>query len=79
MFHEAHPSIPGPTLLVVVAYDVLVVGIWMLCQVPLNQVSCLICCKPENTQKRIWSYMTNFSEHQSTQTDKDLLMDSCLP
>ena len=78
MFHEAHPSIPGPALLVVVAYNVLVVGIWMLCQVPLNQVSCLICCKPGNAQQRIWSYMTNFSEHQSAQTDKDLLMDSCL-
>lgn len=56
MFHEAHPSIPGPALLVVVAYDVLIVGIWMLCQVSLNQVSCLICCKPGNAQKRVWSY-----------------------
>ena len=78
VFHEAHPSIPGPALFVVVAYNVLVVGIRMLCQVPLNQVSRLICCKPGDAQKRIWSYRTNFSEHQSAQTDKDLLKDSCL-
>ncbi|KAI6074319.1 hypothetical protein LUU34_00484700 [Aix galericulata] len=38
VFHEAHPSIPGPALLVVVAYNVLVVGIWMLCQ-----YNCLAC------------------------------------
>lgn len=69
MFHEAHPSIPGPALLVVVAYDVLVVGIWVLCQVALNQVSCLICCKPGNTPKRSWSYMTILSDHHSAHKD----------
>lgn len=78
MFHEAHPSIPGPALLVVVAYNVLVVGIWMLCQVALNQVSCLICCKPGNAQKRNWSYTTIMSHHQSAHKDKDLLMDKLI-
>lgn len=59
VLHEAHASIPGPALLVIVAHDVLVVGVWVLCQVPLDQVSCLISCKPGNAQKRIWNYVVN--------------------
>lgn len=68
VLHEAHPSIPRPALLIVVAYNVLVVGIWMLCQVPLNQVPCLICCKPE--QKRICGD-TNIFLRQTAHTDED--------
>lgn len=31
MLHQSHASITWPTLLVVVTYNVLIVGIWMLC------------------------------------------------
>lgn len=70
MLHEAHPSIPRPALLIVVAYNVLVVGIWMLCQVPLNQVPCLICCKPGNKKKGICGD-TNIFLRWTTHRDKD--------
>ena len=46
VLHQPHASIAGPALLVVVAHDVLVVGVRMLRQVPLDQISGLVCCKP---------------------------------
>ena len=45
VFHEAHASIARPTLPVVVANNVLVVGVRVLRQVALDQVSCLLCRK----------------------------------
>lgn len=42
MLHQPHPGISRPALLVVVAHDVLVVGIWVLCQVSLNQVPSIV-------------------------------------
>ena len=42
MFHQSHASISRPTLLVTVADNVLIVRIWMLRQVPLDQVSRLL-------------------------------------
>lgn len=41
MLHKTHPRVSGPALLVVVADDVLVVGIGMLGEVALNQVASL--------------------------------------
>jgi len=45
MLHQSHASITRPTLLVVVADDVLVVWVWMLRQVTLDQVSRLLSCE----------------------------------
>lgn len=36
VLHESHARVPGPALLVVVADDVLVVGVRVLRQVPLD-------------------------------------------
>ena len=47
MFHEPHASISRPTLLVIVADNVLVVWVWVLRQVSLDQVTSLLGCKPE--------------------------------
>lgn len=46
MLHEAHAGIPGPALLVIIANDVFIVGVRVLCQVTLDQVPSLICCEP---------------------------------
>ena len=50
MLHQPHASVAGPALLVVVAHDVLVVGVRMLRQVPLDQISGLVRCKPAHTK-----------------------------
>lgn len=50
MLHQPHPSIPGPALLIVVAYDVLVVGIGVLRKIALDQIPGLISRKPEKTR-----------------------------
>lgn len=42
MLHQSHASISGPALLVVVTYNVLIVRVRMLSQVPLNQIPGLI-------------------------------------
>ena len=47
MLHESHAWVSGPALLVVVAHDVLVVGVRMLCQVALDQVPCFFCWEPD--------------------------------
>lgn len=39
VFHQAHPSVAWPTLLVVVADDVLVIRVRMLGQITLNQIA----------------------------------------
>lgn len=46
MLHETHAGVTGPTLLVVVANNVFIVGIRMLCKVSLNQVTRLLCTEP---------------------------------
>ena len=46
MFHQPHASISGPAFLVVVAHNVLVVGVRVLCEVALDQLSRLLSCKP---------------------------------
>mmetsp|Transcript_17531 Transcript_17531/g.36309 ORF Transcript_17531/g.36309 Transcript_17531/m.36309 type:complete len:330 (+) Transcript_17531:2994-3983(+) len=38
VLHETHPAVPWPALLVLVPHNVLVVGVWVLDQVALNQV-----------------------------------------
>ena len=48
MLHKAHAGIPWPALLVVVAHNVLIVGIWVLCQVALDEVLGLLCCEAEH-------------------------------
>lgn len=52
MLHEAHAGVSGPALLVIVANDVFVVGVRVLCQVTLDQVPSLICCEP--TEQGEW-------------------------
>lgn len=46
MFHQSHARVARPALLVVVANNVLVVGIRVLSQIPLDQVACLLSGKP---------------------------------
>ena len=46
MLHQSHAGITGPALLIVVTYDVLIVGVWVLCQIPLNQIPGLISREP---------------------------------
>ena len=47
MLHEAHARIARPALLVVVAHDVLIVGVWVLCQEALDQVLRLLRAESE--------------------------------
>ena len=47
VLHEAHARVARPALLVVVAHDVLVVGVWVLCQEALDQVLCLFRAESE--------------------------------
>ena len=46
MLHQTHARVTWPTLLVIVADDILVVGIGMLRQVALNQVTCFLGAEP---------------------------------
>lgn len=50
MFHQPHPSISGPALLIVVAYNVLIVGVRVLSKVALDQIPGFISRKPEKTK-----------------------------
>lgn len=47
VLHEPHASIPWPAFPVVVAHNVLIIWIRVLCQITLNQITCFISCKPE--------------------------------
>lgn len=47
MLHKTHASISRPTLLVVVPHNVLIVGVRVLCEVPLDDVLCFLCCETE--------------------------------
>ena len=51
MLHEPHASIPGPAFPVVVAHNVLIIWIRVLCQITLNQITCFISCKPEKKKQ----------------------------
>lgn len=53
MFHQPHSSISRPTFLIVVAYNVFIVRVRVLSQVPLDQISCLISRKPEYKKTRL--------------------------
>lgn len=46
VLHQPHPGVSGPALFVVVAHNVLVVGVRVFRQVPLDQVSSLVSCEP---------------------------------
>lgn len=48
VFHEAHACIARPALLVVVADDILVVRVWVFCEIALDQISCLFRREPSN-------------------------------
>lgn len=48
MLHKTHARISWPALLVVVAHNVLVVGVGVLCQVPLDEVLRLLSSEPEH-------------------------------
>lgn len=47
MFHQPHAGVTWPALLVVVAHNVLIVGVRVLGEVPLNQISGLVSREPE--------------------------------
>ena len=46
VLHEAHAGVARPALAVVVADDVLVVGVRVLCEVTLDEVTGLLRCEP---------------------------------
>ena len=46
MFHQPHPGVTRPALLVVVPDNILVVGVRVHRQVPLDEVPCLFRCEP---------------------------------
>ncbi|KAH3880742.1 hypothetical protein DPMN_004664 [Dreissena polymorpha] len=48
VFHEPHPGVPGPALLVVVSHDVLIVWVWVLSQVALDQVPGILSREPDH-------------------------------
>ena len=52
MLHQPHSGIPGPALLVVVADNVLIVRIGVLCQISLDEVSSLLRREPVEQQLR---------------------------
>lgn len=47
VLHEAHTCITRPAFLVVVANDVLIVGIWVLREIPLDQITSVLCREPD--------------------------------
>lgn len=52
MLHQSHAGIAGPALLVVITHYVLIVGVWVLRQVPLNQIPGLISREPGGPMKK---------------------------
>ena len=48
MLHQSHSAIFRPTFFVVITDDVLVVGIWVLSEVSLDEFSGFICCEFED-------------------------------
>lgn len=52
VLHQSHAGIAGPALLVVIAHYVLIVGIWVLRQVPLNQIPGLISREPGGSTEK---------------------------
>lgn len=59
MLHQSHPSISGPALLIVVAHNVLIVGIRVFSKVALDQISGFISRKPEKTRIPLSPYSFN--------------------
>lgn len=51
MFHQPHAGVTWPALLVVVTHNVLIVGVRVLREVPLNQISGLVSREPEGRMK----------------------------
>lgn len=47
MFHQPHAGVTWPALLVIVTHNVLIVGVRVLREVPLNQISGLVSREPE--------------------------------
>lgn len=47
MFHQPHAGVAWPALLVVVTHNVLIVGVRVLGEVPLNQISGLVSREPK--------------------------------
>lgn len=46
VLHQSHAGITRPALLVVVTHDVLIVGVWVLRQIPLNEIPSLVSREP---------------------------------
>lgn len=77
MLHQSHASITGPALLVVVTHNVLIVRVWVLCEIPLYQVPGFISRKPRgpmgegfhililkiNYARRSWSLLLVILSH----------------
>ena len=64
VFHESHPGVARPTLLVVITDDVFVVRVWMFRQVALYQIPRLL--RRKSTNKTIPSVSTFFSLFNSS-------------
>lgn len=47
MFHESHPGISWPTFLVIIPDNILIIGVRMLCEVPLDEIFCLLMSESE--------------------------------
>lgn len=56
MLHQPHAGVTGPALLVVVAHDVLVVGVRVLGQVPLDQISGLVSREPSGATEKQFDF-----------------------
>ena len=48
MLDQAHAAIPWPALLVVVAYDILIVWVWVFCEESLDKISGILLVKLKN-------------------------------
>lgn len=70
MLHQSHAGITWPTLLVVVTNYVLVVGVWVLRQVPLNQIPGLVSREPDGNNSH--STYKNFSTNLNWLVDNAL-------
>ena len=70
MLHQPHAGVARPALLVVVAHDILVVGVGVLSQIALDQVARLLRREPNGTQKYHMSPVDNtINPYQGTHSN----------
>lgn len=69
MLHQSHACITGPALLVVITHNVLIIGVWVLRKVPLDQISGLVSREPGRAIK-------THNINLSAKTEKSALLGS---